>query len=310
MKIRDRERAASYCGATALQNAPLRSIANGAGALAPAISGKVLGTTMKTIVLLIHDDEGQDARLEAGLGIARALNAHLACIDVASSTAIAAEIYVGFGETSLIARAPDVAAHSREPVRDRLAREDVAWSWTETEGDIATCIIAAARLADLVILNRALEGHGIPDMRAIIARLLEHRCPPIMAVPASLERFEFDRALVAWDGRRSAAAALRASVPLLALANRIELFTAGQVAGDMTATEAAAYLARYGIKAETKLAGLDGARVEARIAAECESWRADYVVMGGFGRGAWREAFGGVTRSLLDRSRVPLILCH
>lgn len=265
---------------------------------------------MKTIALLVHDDEGQDARLEAGLGIARALDAHLLCVDVTPSTMIAAEIYAGFGETSLIAATPDGAVRTRESVGDRLAREDVAWSWTEAEGDIASCLIAAARLADLVILNRVLDGHPVPDMGAIIAQLLAHRCPPIVAVPSSFERFEFDRALVAWDGRPSAVAALRASVPLLALANRVELFTAGQVAGETTAAEAAAYLARYGIKVETRLAVSDGGRAEMLIASECESWRADYVVMGGFGRGAWRETFGGVTRGLLDRSRVPLILCH
>jgi len=265
---------------------------------------------MKTIVLLVHDDEGQDARLEAGLGIARALDAHLLCVEVTPSTAIAAEIYAGFGETSLIATAPVGAPRTREAVGDKLAREDVAWSWADAEGDIASCLIAAARLADLVILNRTLEGRAVPDMRAIIARLLAHRCPPIVAVPSSLERFEFDRALVAWDGRPSAAAALRASVPLLALANRVELFTAGQVAGDTTTAEAAAYLARYGIKVETKLAALDGVRVESLIQGECETWCADYVVMGGFGRGAWRETFGGVTRGLLDQCRAPLILCH
>lgn len=265
---------------------------------------------MKTIVLLVHDDEGQDARLEAGLGIARALDARLLCVAMTPSRAIAAEIYAGLGETSLIAATPDGAVRTRQAVGDRLAREDVAWSWTEAEGDIATCLIAAARLADLVILNSVLEYRSVPDMRAIIARLLAHRCPPVVAVPSSLERFEFDRALVAWDGRPSVAAALRASVPLLALANRVELFTVGRVAGDMSAAEAAAYLARYGLKVETKLAVSDGARAEMLIAAECESWRADYVVMGGFSRGAWRETFGGVTRGLLDQSRVPLILCH
>src|SRR3546814_2439003 len=112
---------------------------------------------------------------------------------------------------------------------------------------------------------------SVPDMRAIIARLLAHRCPPIVAVPSSLERFEFDRALVAWDGRPSAASALRASVPLLALANRVKLFTAGQLEGDVTPAEAAAYPARYGIKAETGLAGIARVRAEVRIAAECES---------------------------------------
>lgn len=265
---------------------------------------------MKAILLLVHDDEGQDARLETALGIARTLDAHLACIDVTPSASIAGELYVGFGETSMLAQRTDGGDANGLAVRDRLSREDVAWSWTEAQGDIASCVIAAARLADLLILNRVLDERQVPDMHAIIARLLHHRCPPIVAAPPSLERFEFDRALVAWDGRSSVAAALRASLPLLALASRVELFTAGNPAGDASADDAAVYLARYGVKAEIRGVGLDGAKADALIIAECERWRADYVVMGAFGGGAWRETLGGVTRGLLKASPVPLILCH
>jgi nucleotide-binding universal stress UspA family protein len=91
----------------------------------------------------------------------------------------------------------------------------------------------------------------------------------------------------------------------------VELFTVGDIAaGDVTADEATANLARYGLKAETRVIGRDGAKVESLIGAECDRWRADNVVMGAFGRGAWRETFGGVTRSLLQASPVPLVLCH
>ncbi|MGN6595415.1 universal stress protein [Sphingopyxis terrae] len=266
---------------------------------------------MKSILLLVHEDEGQDARLEAALGIARALDAHLHCIDVTPRTTIASELYVGLGETSMLAIRTEGDEANGVAVRDRLSREDVAWSWTEVQGDIANCAIAAARLADLVVLNRTLDEHGVPDMPVIITKLLEHPCAPIVAVPPAQERFEFDRALIAWDGRSSAAAALRASVPLLALAKRIELFTVGDIAGgDLPAEEAKAYLAQYGLQAEIRRISDGSAKVASRITAECERWRADYVVMGAFGRGAWRETFGGVTRSLLKTSPVPLILCH
>ncbi|WP_447952798.1 universal stress protein [Sphingopyxis chilensis] len=250
-------------------------------------------------------------RASRPLGMARALDAHLACIDVLPSRTIAGELYVGFGDASMIAEASGSGGANRIDVRDKISRDDVPWRWIEADGDITSCIIAAARLADLVILNRSLDEHGVPDMRAIIAKLLEHRSAPVVAVPSELERFEFDRALVARDGRSWAAAALRASVPLLALANRLELFTVGDMAaGDVTADKATAYLARYGLKAETRLVGGGGAKVESLIMTECDRWRADYVVMGAFGRGAWRETFGGVTRSLLKASPVPLILSH
>ena len=38
---------------------------------------------MKNVLLLIHDDAGQEARLQAALDVTRALEGHLTCLDVA-----------------------------------------------------------------------------------------------------------------------------------------------------------------------------------------------------------------------------------
>jgi nucleotide-binding universal stress UspA family protein len=44
---------------------------------------------MKNFLLLIHDDAGQEARLQAELDITRALGGHLKCVDVPPLTVIA-----------------------------------------------------------------------------------------------------------------------------------------------------------------------------------------------------------------------------
>ena len=36
---------------------------------------------MKNILLLVHDDHGQEARLQAALDITRAVEGHLTCVD-------------------------------------------------------------------------------------------------------------------------------------------------------------------------------------------------------------------------------------
>jgi nucleotide-binding universal stress UspA family protein len=240
----------------------------------------------------------------------RALGGHLACIDVTPSPIIAGDLYVGFGEAAIISDERGSEAANKIAVRDRLSREDVDWSWVDGTGDIASCVTNLAGLSDLIILNRALDDHRVPDMRAIASQVLAHTHTPIVAMPPSLDRFEFDRALVAWDGRSSAAAALRASVPLLAIAARVEIFTAGDLDKGADPADAAAYLSRYGISAETRMIDRGGDRVDRLIAEECRRWRADYVVMGAYGRGQWREVFGGVTKRMLRDSAVPLLMCH
>jgi hypothetical protein len=38
--------------------------------------------TMRNILLLVHDDDGQQSRLHAALDLTRAVEGHLRCLDV------------------------------------------------------------------------------------------------------------------------------------------------------------------------------------------------------------------------------------
>lgn len=264
---------------------------------------------MKNILLLVHDDAGQEARLQAALDIVRALDGHLACIDVTPYPVIAGEAAMGFGQTTVVSDERDSEAKNKAALTDRLSREDVSWSWTDAMGDLAESVLDAADLADLIILNRALDGHPQPDTRDITSRIVAQTSAAVLAVPETLERFAVDRALVAWDGGRSAAAALRAAVPLLALANEVEIFMAREDEARNDPDQAATYLSRHGIHATVKIVDEDG-RADALIAAEAATWRADYIVMGAYGRGRVMEIFGGVTKRMLRESMLPLLLGH
>ena len=57
---------------------------------------------MKNVLLLIHDDDGQEARLEVALDVVRAIGGHLTCLDVAVYTVLAGDDY-GAGSATLYA---------------------------------------------------------------------------------------------------------------------------------------------------------------------------------------------------------------
>lgn len=265
---------------------------------------------MKNILLLVHDDPGQEARLEAALDIARALDGHLACIDVTPYPILVNDSFLTLNDTVELLDEHGSEVANKAAITDRLSRDDVSWSWTDVDGDIAGAVLASANLADLIILNRALEDYPLSDMRDITSRVVAHTHAPVLAVPESADRFEFDRALVAWDGSASAAAALRAAVSLLTLAQDVEIFQARDGDGGTDRSLAVAYLARHGIDATLRSVDGSGARADTLIAEECEAWGADYVVMGAYGRGRLREAFGGVTKRMLGDSKLPLLLSH
>lgn len=103
---------------------------------------------------------------------------------------------------------------------------------------------------------------------------------------------------------------MRAAVPLLALAGDVEIFTAREDDMRIDPEQAAAYLSRHGIHAGIKLVDRGRDRPDTLIAGEGEAWRADYIVMGAYGRGRLMETFGGVTKRMLQGSRLPLLLGH
>lgn len=267
---------------------------------------------MKNILLLIHDDSGQEARLQAALDVTRAVNGHLHCLDVSVIVPmIGANVGIS-GGAMLIELEKENEADNRARTYPRLEKEDVSWSWTDTTDYIEPALEAASGLADLIVVNRALDAFPLPDMRTLAAGLVVKSGKPILAVPEAATGFNAGgNALVAWDGSREASAALSAAVPLLQLAGSVTIVEIEDGSVKTGAEEAASYLSRHGIHASivrTPSAGDDAATL---LLAKANSEKFDYLVMGGFGHSPFVEAlFGGVTRRLLAESPIPLLVAH
>ena len=265
---------------------------------------------MKNILLLVHDDQGQEARLQAALDLTRALGGHLACVEVTVPPVAVGDFYSGAGAAMLTEMEYEREAENAARIEKRLAAEDVPWSRVEIVDTIAGAVVDAATLADLIVLNRQLDSYPQANMRDIASRVLTEARKPIVAVPETLERFTFGRALVAWDGSESCAATMRASVPLLALASEVEVFTARDGADGADPKEAAEYLSRHNIHANVVVVENRSGTADQLIAEEAGRFEADYVVMGAYGRGRLMETFGGVTKRMLTNSKLPLVLAH
>ncbi|QGP79198.1 universal stress protein [Sphingobium sp. CAP-1] len=271
---------------------------------------------MKTILLHIHDDLGAESRLQAACDLARAARAHVQCVQVTPMLEILA---AGVGDG--LGYAPAVAAelHAidetfRAQVEARFAQEDVAWDWRQMDGDSLPGLLSAAKLADIIVASLPESGRSsAKDPLPIAADLALGGRTPVLAVPQAAKRFAVTgRALVAWDGSHAAGAALRAAVPLLALAEAVDIVTIEEEGGTaFPATDAPEYLARHGIKAQLHVWPRADRPTEALLREAIATLRADWVVMGAFGHSRLRELiFGGVTRALLRTAPVPLLLAH
>ncbi|MBN8829893.1 MAG: universal stress protein [Sphingomonadales bacterium] len=263
---------------------------------------------MKNVLLLVHDDKGQEARFQAALDLTRALEGHLSCVDVAIMPGVGFDDYVGNGGAMLLAAEQARESENKAALQARLEKEDVSWDWTDVTASISGGVISASTLADVIVMDAGFEGY--PSMREMASQILVRARKPLLAVPQTLERMAFNRALIAWDGRASCAATMRACTPLLALADEVEIFMVRDGAERTDPLEAAQYLSRHNIHATVRT--IDDAlnAPDVAIAQECERWRPDYVLMGAYGRGRLMEAFGGVTKRMLGKAKLPLLLGH
>lgn len=268
---------------------------------------------MKNILLPLQADPGQEARLQIALDAARMLDGHLECVEVRGAPMpimgdfggeAAALALVAFREAEQARQ----AAHAR--IEQRLTAEDVRWSFAQSSAALADALAHNADLADLIIISGRL---GEPDETASV-----HPQPlplrlrrPLLAVPPTARELALDRgALVAWDGSRPALEAVRAAMPLLARSAAVTILEVDAPSEAIPIEAIALYLSRHGIMPD-----LVQRRSQSTVAAclrdHVQASNAGLLVMGAYGSLPLAQAvFGGVTRTMLATSPVPLLLAH
>jgi nucleotide-binding universal stress UspA family protein len=265
---------------------------------------------MKNVLVPSHDDPGQESRLQAALDLTRALDGHLTCLETITPPQALPEVYIAVGYDQLVAEERADADSNRARVEARLSVEDVRWSCVEVIAHPAAAMQQVIGLADIVVLNRKLDHFALPNWLKVARETIIASHKPVVVVPEEARGFvTLGPALIAWDGSDEAAAALCAAVPLLQKAANVTLLEIDDDYMETSGEEAAAYLSRHNVHARL-VREPSGASDPAQLILErAVASKAGYILMGGFGRGRLREAlFGGVTRTLLRSSAVPLVL--
>lgn len=266
---------------------------------------------MHAILCPADNTEGFEARLDTALALARTTGGHVSLPIISPMIEIAA--WEPFGGVALTAgtvremRAEDEAL--AKTLETRLAREDVPFDVAVLDEDRFASLCAAARFADLIVLSR----NDVMLEEIVLAE----RCP-VLALPPRADRARADlvtpRVMVAWDGSRAAAHALKAALPLLTRATRVDVVTIigkGGGAGDhCDAGLALRYLSRHAIHADLQIEPATGSVAKTLLdtAARLE---ADVLVMGLYGHSRVRELLvGGVTREMIAKAGLALLLSH
>ena len=261
---------------------------------------------MKTLLLHITDDAANATRMAFALDIARRTRAHLDCLATRPDLSLTlTDPWGGVLVTGeLMAMLDEQRRALRERIEARLAHEDVSWSYDERASDPAGEVVAAARLADAVIIGRG-SGIGFAGDVATSVRA------PVLIPPEGLARFDPATAMIAWNGSDEAAAALKSAVPILRMATRVSVVAVGETGQAFTAEDACRYLSRHDIHAEAVAVPQSADFPEVALLREQERLGADLVVMGAYGHSRMRQfLLGGVTRRMLADCPATLLLAH
>jgi nucleotide-binding universal stress UspA family protein len=122
--------------------------------------------------------------------------------------------------------------------------------------------------------------------------------------------------MVAWDSSLEAARAVREALDMLVAADDVRLVLVDPVAGESgqgaePGADAAAYLARHGVKVAVDRLPSSGQSVAAVLSRHAADMDAELMVMGAYGHSRLRERiFGGVTRSILDEPPLPIFMAR
>jgi len=272
--------------------------------------------------MIVHVDDDPDAsrRVAMAARMARALGSRLAGVYL---------VPIGELTPSVAALLPPAVVEARltesgyaQDRAEALFRREVASlpadavEFRAPAGSALAAAVAHARCADLAVIGQP-GGDDGGFMRRLAEQVLLGSGAPLLFVPrATAVAAPGSNVLVAWDGGREAARAVRDALPLLAAAQRVTVFTAFESdkredALTQSQKRLGAWLAAHAIHAQLKRGDGAGRDAAERLRSQVSDAGADLVVMGGYAHPRAREyVLGSATRTMLESMTVPVIMSH
>lgn len=183
-------------------------------------------------------------------------------------------------------------------------------SWGEMVGATPKVLAVFGKLADLIVI---LHPRDSIDRRTgrFIHSVLSQTGSPLLLVPEHWQGSSVGRhVVIAWDRGVAAMAAVKSCLGLLRAAESVTVLaikSADKVGPD--ARDLVRYLSRQDVNAESVLLEPNRGEPDEVLLHEARERSADLIVMGAYTHPRLLQMlFGGVTRSMLQQSEIPVLL--
>jgi nucleotide-binding universal stress UspA family protein len=275
----------------------------------------------KTILVHLNDTRRGDAVLEPAVRLATRYNSHLIGLHVyAGVPAPPIPMPYGGDVVRTVAAAQQKEAEEIAATFARLtAKQPFVAEWRVEKGpriDPSGIVMEHGRSADLIIAGQSDPDWDATPLQDVAERLVLGAGRPVLVVPYVGRYPEIGRnVVIAWKPARESARAVFDALPMLELAEQVQILEIEEAGrrGSVPKADAsiATTLARHGIKATVRTSIAGEISVGDEILSRIADMGADLLVMGAYGHSRVRElVFGGVTRHIARHMTVPTLLSH
>ncbi|HMN78942.1 MAG TPA: universal stress protein [Burkholderiaceae bacterium] len=273
-----------------------------------------------SLLTLIDDSPDSERRIAYAIRLAAEHGAHLTGLVAVEQVAPPAGVR---GVNRMIAER--YVLDRSEQVREHADRLCSAFVERAKAGGVASvdtrvapgipfeALLASGRYFDAVVLSRP-HADLQPGEMTIDATtdLVVELGRPLLLVPQSWrEEPASGQLLLAWSGTRESARALSDAMPLLQRARQVDVCLVNvDQSVNGRGEDIRALLTRHGVNAvlHHEISDLD---IGNALLSRAADLGADMIVMGAFGHSPLRQQiFGGVSRSVIGSSPVPVLMSH
>lgn len=206
--------------------------------------------------------------------------------------------------------------HAVKPHRSELSRSGIKFrfraEYADRIGVDADLVTRHGRVSDLIVLPAPSAGEA-SDYSDVVNAALRFTGKPTLMVPSRITSPFPLRVGIAWNGSVEAARALSFATPFIDRAESAEVFIIEDAATrDLRGEDVLDHLACHGAKAKVTHLTYSADKSEADVLlTACLKHEIDLLVLGAYTHGnLHRLVFGGVTRDIIGRTKVPLLMAH
>ncbi len=275
--------------------------------------------TIRSILVHLAIDDDRSVRLETGISVAKALDAHLICLYVSAAVHMPPGIAGRGASSAYLAEARNIGNEREDDIRAEAAAacdsSGLSWEWVRGESDHLEHVMEHVHRTDLTILTQAQLNH-LEDrlMYQMPELVIQGAGGPVMILPKGKQPpnlTEPVHMMIAWRYSKEAIRAVRDTLPIMHRAHKVSVMPIEPEGGAHQSPDLIKhYLKRHNIDVEivgnptSDLVGED-------ILDKAHEIGADRIVMGAYDRNSFREmVFVGPSRYVLGHTDIPIFMSH